>query len=159
MNKLKLALTPLAIILIAIYVGKQYYDYKKTIEMPVIPDGMGLTEPRPEPEKQIVVKPEALMTFLLAKNDKVFYYKGDFENKLTETNYSDINKVITDFKVKTDSSDLMFIIKSDKAATFKNAIDLLDAMVVNRVPPGHYAEVDASNAELDYMHNVMLKEK
>lgn len=159
MNKLKFALVPLAIILIAIYVGKQYYDYKKTTEMPVIPEGMGLSEPQPEPEMQKIVKPGASMTFLLAKNDKIFYYKGNFENKLTETNYSDINKIITDFKVNTDSADLMFIIKSDKVATFKNAIDVLDAMSVNRVPPGHYAEVDASDAELDYFHNVMLKEK
>jgi tRNA U34 2-thiouridine synthase MnmA/TrmU len=41
----------------------------------------------------------------------------------------------------------MYIIKSDKEATFKNAIDILDEMSINTVPPGHYAEVDMSDTE------------
>jgi len=39
------------------------------------------------------------------------------------------------------------IIKEDKDATFKNAIDILDEMAINTVPPGHYAEVDINPVE------------
>jgi tRNA U34 2-thiouridine synthase MnmA/TrmU len=41
----------------------------------------------------------------------------------------------------------MYIIKADKESTFKNAIDILDEMTINTVPPGHYAEVDMSDTE------------
>ena len=41
----------------------------------------------------------------------------------------------------------MYIIKADKEATFKNAIDILDEMTVTAVPPGHYAEVDITDTE------------
>jgi pterin-4a-carbinolamine dehydratase len=41
----------------------------------------------------------------------------------------------------------MYIIKSDKKSTFKNAIDILDEMAINAVPPGHYAEVEMSDTE------------
>ncbi len=43
--------------------------------------------------------------------------------------------------------DLMYIIKANKDATFKNAIDILDEMTISNVPPGHYAEVDITPTE------------
>jgi hypothetical protein len=63
------------------------------------------------------------------------------------TNFKDIRQVILDKKKATPIGDLMYIIKSDKEATFKNAIDILDEMAINDVPPGHYAEVDMSDTE------------
>ncbi len=52
-------------------------------------------------------------------------------------------------KKATPIDDLMYIIKSDSASTFKNAIDILDEMSISAVPPGHYAEVDMTPAEAE----------
>jgi tRNA U34 2-thiouridine synthase MnmA/TrmU len=41
----------------------------------------------------------------------------------------------------------MYIIKSDKKSTFKNAIDILDEMSICAIPPGHYAEVEMTATE------------
>ena len=41
----------------------------------------------------------------------------------------------------------MYIIKSDDASTFKNAIDILDEMAISAVPAGHYAEVPMAPVE------------
>ena len=58
-------------------------------------------------------------------------------------------RLILDKKKATPIGDLMYIIKSDKEATFKNAIDILDEMSISAVPPGHYAEVDMSDTEAE----------
>ena len=55
--------------------------------------------------------------------------------------------MIVQKKKATNIDDLMYIIKSDKESTFKNAIDILDEMSICAVPPGHYAEVDMTPTE------------
>jgi hypothetical protein len=71
----------------------------------------------------------------------------DPSSQFKSSNFKDIRQVILDKKKATPIGDLMYIIKSDKQATFKNAIDVLDEMSINEVPPGHYAEVDMSDTE------------
>jgi len=100
------------------------------------------------------VKNSGAMTILLGKNDQVYYYMGELspENasqQFKSTNFKDIRQVILDKKKATPIGDLMYIIKSDKEATFKNAIDILDEMSINAVPPGHYAEVEMSDTEAE----------
>jgi len=92
------------------------------------------------------------MTILLGKDDQVYYYLGELtaENASTQfksSNFKDIRAIILDKKKATPIGDLMYIIKSDEDATFKNAIDILDEMAINDVPPGHYAEADMSETE------------
>ena len=113
---------------------------------------MNMNEPKDDSTQQLKVKNSGAMTILLGKGDQVYYYYGQLEiDKLSEqfksTNFKDIRKLIVDKKKSTPIGDLMYIIKSDKEATFKNAIDILDEMAINDVPPGHYAEVDMSETE------------
>lgn len=113
---------------------------------------MNMNEPKDDSTQQLKVKNSGAMTILLGRNDQVYYYYGQLEiDKLSEqfksTNFKDIRQLIVDKKKSTPIGDLMYIIKSDKASTFKNAIDILDEMSISAIPPGHYAEVDMAPAE------------
>ena len=116
------------------------------------PTAMAMNEPKDDPNNQLKVKNSGAMTLLLGKNDQVYYYFGELsaENasaQFKSSNFKEIRQTILDKKKATPVGDLMYIIKSDKDATFKNAIDILDEMAINAVPPGHYAEVDMSDTE------------
>ena len=113
---------------------------------------MSMNEPKDDPDQQLKVKNSGAMTILLGKADQVYYYFGELvaetaSQQFKSTNYKDIRQVILDKKKATPKDDLMYIIKADKESTFKNAIDILDEMTINTVPPGHYAEVDMSDTE------------
>ncbi len=116
------------------------------------PTAMGMNEPKDDPTNELKVKNSGVMTLLLGKSDQVYYYFGllsptEASTQFKSSNFKDIRQVILDKKNATPIGDLMYIIKSDKEATFKNAIDILDEMAINAVPPGHYAEVDMSDTE------------
>jgi biopolymer transport protein ExbD len=116
------------------------------------PTAMAMNEPKDDPDNQLKVKNSGAMTLLLGKNDQVYYYFGELSaekasSQFKSSNFKEIRQIILDKKKATPVGDLMYIIKSDKEATFKNAIDILDEMAINAVPPGHYAEVDMSETE------------
>ena len=113
---------------------------------------MNMNEPKDDSTQQLKVKNSGAMTILLGKANQVYYYYGQLEaDKLSEqfksTNFKEIRNLIVEKKKKTNIDDLMYIIKSDKESTFKNAIDILDEMSICDVPPGHYAEVDMTATE------------
>ena len=113
---------------------------------------MNMNEPKDDSTQQLKVKNSGAMTVLLGKGDQVYYYFGQLEaDKLSQqfksTTFKEIRKLIVDKKNGTPIGDLMYIIKSDKNSTFKNAIDILDEMTISAVPPGHYAEVDMTPTE------------
>jgi biopolymer transport protein ExbD len=114
---------------------------------------MKMNEPKDDDStQQIKVKNSGAMTILLGKGDQVYYYFGQLDpNKLSEqfksTTFKQVRDIIVEKKKATPIDDLMYIIKSDKQSTFKNAIDILDEMSICAVPPGHYAEVDITPTE------------
>ena len=122
------------------------------------PTAMTMNEPKDDnTENQLKVKESAVMTILLGKADQIYYYYGSLtaENasaQFKSTNFKDIRKLILDKRNSVPNgdqskSDLMYIIKADKESKFRNAIDIIDEMAINKVPSGHYAEVDMSDAE------------
>ncbi|MGC4102281.1 ExbD/TolR family protein [Ferruginibacter sp.] len=122
------------------------------------PTAMNMNEPKDDkPEDQMKVKESAVMTILLGKGDQVYYYNGNLTaDNATEifksTNFKEIRQIILDKKRAVpdgdkSKSDLMYIIKADKESKFKNAIDILDEMQINKIPTGHYAEVDINDVE------------
>lgn len=116
------------------------------------PTAMSMNEPKDDPENQLKVKNSGAMTILLGKADQVYYYYGELvaetiSEQFKSSNFQEIRDLISAKKKATPLGDLMYIIKADKEATFKNAIDILDEMTVTAVPPGHYAEVDITDTE------------
>jgi len=114
------------------------------------PTAMAMNEPKDDPNNQLKVKNSGAMTLLLGKSDQVYYYYGELtdpNSQFKSSNFREIRPLIAAMRNKTPIGDLMYIIKADKEATFKNAIDILDEMTISKVPPGHYAEVDMSDTE------------
>jgi biopolymer transport protein ExbD len=113
---------------------------------------MNMNEPKDDPEQQLKVKNSGAMTILLGRKDQVYYYYGQLEaatisEQFKASTYKEMRNLIVAKKKATPIDDLMYIIKSDKESTFKNAINILDEMTISGVPPGHYAEVDMTDAE------------
>jgi len=113
---------------------------------------MNMNEPKDDDKSQLLVRNSGAMTILLGKADQVYYYFGQLEaDKLSEqfksTTFKQIRELIVEKKKSTPIDNLMYIIKSDKKSTFKNAIDILDEMSICAIPPGHYAEVDMTPTE------------
>jgi biopolymer transport protein ExbD len=123
------------------------------------PTAMKMNEPKDDAneEEKMKVKESAVMTILLGKADQVYYYNGILTGEnatqiFKSSSYKDIRQVILDKRNAVPdgdkpTSDLMYIIKADKESKFKNAIDILDEMAINKIPAGHYAEVDINDAE------------
>lgn len=105
------------------------------------------------------------LTLLLDKNDRIFYYHGDFveaqkANEVFETNYSiysGIGNVIrqkqksleTSGKFTDGSRGLMLIIKPTGNASYKNTVDALDEMMINDVRK--HAIVEPTSEELQLL--------
>ncbi len=113
---------------------------------------MNMNEPKDDSTQILKVKNSGAMTILLGKADKVYYYYGQLDadhlsEQFKSTTFKEIRNLIVEKRKATNIDDLMYIIKSDKESTFKNAIDILDEMQICLVPPGHYAEVDMTPTE------------
>jgi biopolymer transport protein ExbD len=96
---------------------------------------------------RIKVKVSDVITILLGKNDKVYYYEGDSLAKIKISNYKYIRDVILDKKRRTDTAFFMVILKPSKDANFRNTVNILDEMEINEVK--HYALVDISPKEYE----------
>ena len=127
-------------------------DSSKPVPMP-------MNEPKPENDNnRLIIKWSGAVTFLLADNNEIYYYKGIFDGNLHKTDYIKVRGLIKKCNSEINPDDLMFIIKSDKGSTFKNAIDILDEMTINKIPPGHYAETEITEAEINSI-NILKKTK
>ena len=82
---------------------------------------------------------------MLGKRNVVYYYFGNDPATMQTTNYKDVRKIILDKKKSTPVDDLFVIIKPDKDATYKNAVDMLDEMTINDI--GRYAMVNPTADE------------
>ena len=98
-----------------------------------------------KPDEQNKLKESAAFTVMPAKNDQVYYYEGLDPTKIQTANWKTIRDAILDKKRRTNPDDFMVIIKPDKDATYKNAVDMLDEMKIDEVK--RFALVDISPTE------------
>ena len=102
-----------------------------------------------KPDELNKVKESGSMTIMLGKGDVVYYYFGNDPTKLQTTGYKDIRGIILDKKKNTPADDLFIVIKPDKDATYKNAVDILDEMSINSIK--RFAMVDPTADEYQYI--------
>jgi len=133
-----------------------FFVFTTTMSKPTV---MKMNEPKDDtpPDQQMKVKESAVMTILLGKADRIYYYYGTLSadsasQQFKTADFKAIRQIILDKRNSVPDgdkpkSDLMYIIKADKEAKFKNVIDILDEMSINSIYPGHYAEVDISETE------------
>ncbi|MEP6750168.1 MAG: biopolymer transporter ExbD [Bacteroidota bacterium] len=114
------------------------------------PTGMKLNLPKDtdKPEEQNKVKESGVLTVLLAKNNKVYYYEGTLApdaSNFKSSNFKDIRNEILSKKRSTNPADFVVVIKPDADCTYKNVVDMLDEMLINDVK--RYATVEISPVE------------
>lgn len=106
----------------------------------IMPEEKGVETPVPASEA---------LTFLLAKNNVSYYYKGllaEDASNLKPTSFIGMRAIILQSKRRqADPKDLMVVIKPEKESLYKNAVDALDEMTINDVK--RYAMIDISPAE------------
>jgi biopolymer transport protein ExbD len=106
-----------------------------------------------KPEDNLKTKESTTLTFILGKEDKVFYFQGLAKNNpdVTTTNFSEedgVRKVLLTKKVsikRETGEDMVVIIKAVDESVYKNVVDMLDEMSITGV--SRYALVDLSADE------------
>ena len=113
------------------------------------PTAMNLNMPKDtdKVDENTKVKESGSLTLMLGKGNVIYYYFGSDPATMQTTGYKDVRKIILEKKRKTPAEDLFLIIKPDKDATYKNAVDILDEMNINDI--SRYAMVDPSPQEYD----------
>jgi biopolymer transport protein ExbD len=111
------------------------------------PTSMNLAMPKDtdKPDEINKVKESGSLTLMLGKANEIYYYFGNDPATMQTTGFKDLRKIILDKKAKTPADDLFIIIKPDKDATYKNAVDVLDEMSINVI--NRYAMVDPTADE------------
>src|SRR5450432_1184212 len=101
------------------------------------------------PDEQNKVKNSAVITLMLAKQDKIYYYEGDDPSKLQQTDFKKVRDIVVDKKKRTDPKDFVVILKPSVDATYKNTVNILDEMTIDGVK--RYAMVDISPVEYNFI--------
>ncbi|MBP1650929.1 MAG: Biopolymer transport protein ExbD/TolR [Bacteroidetes bacterium] len=120
-------------------------------------------------EEQNKVKESTALTILLGKDNRVYYYEGlaqdpsasanpDFFKATSFANKDGIRDVIIKKRddvaklrnAKGEPEDVVVIIKADDDAKYKNFVDILDEMAINRIQ--RYATVDISDQDKTWIH-------
>lgn len=111
------------------------------------PTSMNLAMPKDTKDPNLLnkVKESGSLTLMLGKSNVIYYYFGNDPTKMQTTGYKDVRKIILDKKKNTPADDLYIIIKPDKDATYKNAVDVLDEMTINDVK--RYSMIDPTPDE------------
>jgi biopolymer transport protein ExbD len=111
------------------------------------PTSMNLAMPKDtkDPNLENKVKESGSLTLMLGKGNVIYYYFGNDPTKMQTTGYKDVRKVILDKKKSTPADDLYIIIKPDKDATYKDAVDVLDEMTINDIK--RYSMIDPTPEE------------
>jgi biopolymer transport protein ExbD len=104
------------------------------------------------------------LTILVGANNKIYYYSGTQEaaeknNALKETGWSESNgigKIIREKQAQLDiasidRNELVVLIKPGKESRYKNAVDVLDEMLIHRVT--RYAIVKPSDWEMKQLES------
>ena len=121
-----------------------FFIFTTTVSQPT---SMNLNMPKDTKDHKddTKVKESGSLTLMLGKGNVIYYYYGNDPSTMQTTGYKDVRKIILEKKKSTPAADLFIIIKPDKDATYKNAVDILDEMDINDI--GRYAMVDPTPDE------------
>jgi biopolymer transport protein ExbD len=121
-----------------------FFIFTTTVSQPT---AMNLNMPKDTKDKNLdtKVKESGSLTLMLGKANVIYYYYGNDPTKMQTTGYKAVRDIILKKKKSTPAADLFIIIKPDKDATYKNAVDILDEMDINDI--SRYAMVDPTPDE------------
>jgi len=127
-----------------------FFIFTTTVSQPT---AMNLNMPKDTKDEKLdtKVKESGSLTLMLGKQNVIYYYYDNDPTKMQTTGYKAVRDIILKKKKSTPAEDLFIIIKPDKDATYKNAVDILDEMDINDI--GRYAMVDPTADE----YNLILQ--
>ena len=137
----------LVIILIAVVViSAAFFIFTSTLSSPTV---MELNMPKDENGVSNYQNSNSKLTLVLLKNDMIFGY---FENDITNGSsleIKEVRKIIAQGVQKFTRDSLIVIIKPSKEAMYKNSVDVLDEMTINKI--SRYEMVDLTKEEKEFL--------
>ena len=137
----------LVIIIIAVVaISAVFFIFTSTISSPTV---MKLDIPRDENGVSKYQNSNSKLTLVLLKNDMVFGYFGNDINNGTGLEIKEARKIIAQGVQKFTRDSLIVIIKPSEEATYKNSVDILDEMTINKI--SRYEMVDLTKEEKEFL--------
>ena len=90
---------------------------------------------------------QSAITIVAAANEEFYYFRNNDCSKMDKADLVSITELLKDQKKRIQADELMIIIKTMPEASYKNSINLLDAITSAGIPAGHFAEVELSEKE------------
>jgi len=118
------------------------------------PQTMEITMPEENDEKPPQVNERHVLTLVMGKDDKIFWYIGITDPEVKVTNFSNtgIRKLL--LEKKRDIPKLIILIKSLDESKYKNMVDILDEMNITSIQ--RYAIVDVTPVDKELIKDVAI---
>ena len=137
----------LVIIIIAVVaISAVFFIFTSTMSSPTV---MKLDMPRDENGVSKYQNSNSKLTLVLLKNDMVFGYFGNDIINGNILEIKEVRKIIAQGVQKFTRDSLIVIIKPSKEATYKNSVDVLDEMTINKI--SRYEMVDLTKEEKEFL--------
>jgi biopolymer transport protein ExbD len=131
----------LAFLLLTFFMLATTFSKPKALEI-IMPD-----KPK-ENTKQPLVNENDVLSLLIAPDNKLYYYIGNFKDpQLIQTSFSPngVRKVLLEKSRENRDSSFMVLIKAAPKANYGDVVNLFDEMNITNMP--RYALVDMSDLE------------
>jgi biopolymer transport protein ExbD len=89
------------------------------------------------------------LTLILLKDEKVFGYYGDFIKGGRSVSLDETNKLIADGWEMFSKDSLVIVIKHSNTASYKETVEILDKMSINKVEK--YSMADLNKQEKEFL--------
>ncbi len=118
------------------------------------PQTMEITMPEEDEKEPPKVNEKHVLTLVMGRNDKIYWYIGitDPEVKVTNFSHNGIRKLL--LEKKRDIPKLIILIKSLDESKYKNMVDILDEMNINSIQ--RYAIVDVTPVDKELIKDVQI---
>jgi biopolymer transport protein ExbD len=128
----------LAFLLLTFFMLTTTFNKPQTMEI-IMPE-----KPKEE-EDQPLVNEKKVITLLLSKNDKIYWYQGITDPTVEVTDFSKdgIRKTLLEYNAAI--KDMMVLIKPADDSRYKNVVDILDEMNITNIK--RYAIVDITTVD------------
>ncbi|MBO9592038.1 biopolymer transporter ExbD [Niabella pedocola] len=150
-----------------------FFIFTATMSNPTTMD-LNMPKDTDKKDEETKIKQSGSLSVILAKDNKIFYYEGDLDptgSNFKNATYKDIrdeiirkkreviSRYVTDPACENEArskgksiddckqKDFFVVIKPTDDATYKNVVDMLDEMTINKV--SRYALVKPFDTELD----------
>ncbi|CAD7808922.1 hypothetical protein CHRY9390_01911 [Chryseobacterium aquaeductus] len=117
-----------------------FFMFTASFTKPNVMDlGLPGKDPNPKPINNVVIDEKNQVTFILGKNDRIFYHQSTADalntKNLKETDFSGvkISKIISEAYDKAPiKENFTIIIKPTDDANYKNFVDILDNVAISK---------------------------